>query len=334
MQYSSRVRRRDVAYKGWRDWCRERITTLTGGFAVLVVLVGAFLYRLNATLYTLDEQNIEMHRSTNFTPIAPGEGTTIRLVAPKSSDVLERFIEDHAHCDYVKSIQVVWYSVDKPPIIPKVVFDTQDPSRPRYLNGAALNTADREPQWAPSVVSSKPFETESVLIMDAELTMSCADIKVPPRSITTATTAGSSNTPSNPHAQLMYRTWRSAKTSMGVGAFPRLHAGGIRSGSGSSSGLVQTRYAGAGPDDAGAELSLHTGWRVWWNGAYSVLLPLVFMTSREHVHSFNRAARAVDREEGGSVRGPVRGSTEKEREVARNIKVPPSTPHPRPSQDL
>ena len=271
---------------------------------LVLLFVLHFIYGLNYALYMLDEDKIAEYRFDDVKKIPVSPRTTIRVLAPENPETLTVFLAEHSRCAHVEAVQVVW--MDPLEEVPKrghsqvdwskVYWDVRAERSDKDVakGGAGSNTEHvQEPSWAPRILSSLPLTTESVLLLDPELLLTCDTIK------------------------LAVRTWATVPTSMGVGFFPRLHTRTTSTPHASSHSEMELSIESDKTDKkdsvevsgkTSGDWQLLSAWHVWWNRAHSIMLPLALITSSKYVQGMQDAVMAVKNSESGSGSEDVQGA--------------------------
>jgi hypothetical protein len=261
---------------GIATWVADYRRVLMFWTLAIIMSVLVFIYGLNDYLYTVDPMNIEKNpQHSQWGHRVSVESTTIRVIAPKDSHSLFAFLRAHSKCDAVREIQIILPDGSDPPKADsyrgtsvktkKLVYDIRHSTTTEFKNSNELNENDNsnpstgDDTSLPTLVSpSLQVNTESIMLLDTDMIMTCDDIT------------------------LAVRTWQGARNSMGVGFFPR---------------LVLPHITRANDDKEKHEYISKVDWifhgpgQVWWSGAYSLLLPNGLITNTKWFDIMKRASK-------------------------------------------
>jgi len=209
-------------------FCTKSTLVQTAIFGLMAFLYYCYL----ASLYLVDE----VYDAKGPQELELAERFTIRVAAPKSGTSLASFIQEYSICPAVAEIQVLWNHVNPPPSKDSFIYSkTHCPVAFEAVHGKPLSYA-----------GSSNTITESVLLLDVSMKLSCTDLT------------------------FAHSVWRSGKKSL-VGFFPRLHAA-----------PEEVPATHRSHDELGAYgYSYYGKYHVWWNSIYSIMLPAgVFADTR------------------------------------------------------
>ena len=182
-------------------WRRMNGKVLVLCFVALGLFLSMYYYYL-ASLYLVDE----VLDSSGPKELTIEEKFTIRVMAPKSKSAMGEFVAKYSICPAVEEIQIIWGHADKdPPDASSYVYDKthstviyEIPTSPGRST-PPTQTQRASQDWHPtSYAASAMVKTNAVLLLDADVLVSCADLA------------------------FAHSVWRSGQNAL-VGFFPRLH---------------------------------------------------------------------------------------------------------------
>jgi hypothetical protein len=225
-------------------WAKCVVQNRTLQKVVLVVVAAILYYAYLASLYLVDE----VHDVNSLRELDIAEKITIRVVAPRKLLALHNFVGKYSICPVVEEIQIVWgHTTDPPPALSSftftkthstVVFDELSPN----IGWPLVHYA-----------SSLPVRTEAVMLMEADVSMACDDLK------------------------FTHSVWRGGRETL-VGVLPRVHVKWPTAEKGSA---------------APAQYTYHGWERVWWNSAYSLMLTGAVMAHTELLQQTQKSEKLL-----------------------------------------
>lgn len=142
----------------------RRVLLIFTGLVVFVALLTSYYLYLDA-LYLVDE----VLEGTGPRELSIKEKLTIRVVAPRKLDDLNAFILEYSVCQPVQEIQVIWLHPQARPADSYFKYPHTH-SKVTFLENYGKGA------WDSMHGDAATAETESVLLVDPDVYISCSDI--------------------------------------------------------------------------------------------------------------------------------------------------------------